>query len=47
MFTYGQGYVALSRVKSIEGLSIININYDSIKAHPKALEYYKKLKNGE
>jgi ATP-dependent DNA helicase PIF1 len=47
VFTYGQGYVALSRVKSIGGLSIININYDSIKAHPKPLEYYKKLKNGE
>jgi len=47
VFTYGQGYVALSRVKSIGGLSILNINYDSIKAHPKALEYYKKLKNEE
>jgi ATP-dependent DNA helicase PIF1 len=43
IFEYGQAYVVLSRIKNIEGLSLININYGSIKAHPKVLEYYSKL----
>jgi len=43
IFEYGQVYVVLSRVKSIEGLSLINIDYSKIKAHPKILKYYEKL----
>ena len=43
VFEYGQTYVALSRVKNIEGLSILNLNFDTIKANPKAITYYKKL----
>jgi len=43
VFEYGQAYVALSRVKSLEGLSLIDIDYDYIKAHPTATEYYESL----
>jgi ATP-dependent DNA helicase PIF1 len=43
IFEYGQVYVVLSRVKNIEGLSLMNIDYSKIKAHPKILKYYENL----
>jgi len=43
IFEYGQAYVVLSRIKNIEGLSLINIDYSKIKAHPKILKYYENL----
>ena len=42
-FEYGMSYVALSRVKKIEGLNIIDIDFDKIKANPKAVKFYQDL----
>ena len=40
VFEFGQAYVALSRVKGLDGLYIENMNQQSFKAHPDAVKYY-------
>jgi DNA-binding NarL/FixJ family response regulator len=37
-FEYGQGYVALSRVKTLNGLHLLGINQRALEVHPQILE---------
>ena len=37
-FEYGQGYVAISRVRSLTGLYLLGINRRALEVHPKILE---------
>ena len=42
-FEPGMGYVALSRVRSLQGLKLMNLNEMALKVHPKILEQDKVL----
>lgn len=43
VFTHGQSYVALSRLKSFDGLYLKNFSKQNICAHPKVTEFYKTI----
>jgi len=43
VFTTGMGYVALSRVRTLEGLYLSDFNPNKVKPNPIALEFIKKL----
>lgn len=43
-FEPGMGYVALSRVRSLSGLKLMNLNEMALKVHPKILEHDKILR---
>ncbi len=45
IFEYGQSYVALSRVKTLEGLYISKFQPKNIKINPLVKDYYNKLSN--
>ncbi|MDQ5971177.1 MAG: ATP-dependent helicase [Patescibacteria group bacterium] len=38
VFEYGQGYVALSRVRRLSGLHLLGINEQALKVHPQIIE---------
>lgn len=40
VFTYGQSYVALSRLKSLDGLYLKQLSKNKISVHPKVKEFY-------
>ncbi len=43
-FTYGMGYVALSRVRSLDGLYLAGINNMALKLHPEIFLFDKKIR---
>ncbi len=43
IFDYGQAYVALSRVKSLDGLILKNFNHNKIVANDKVIKFYNNL----
>ncbi len=45
-FEYGQGYVALSRLRTLEGLSLLGLNERALEVHPDVLKKDVQFKEG-
>jgi len=43
IFEFGQSYVALSRVKTLDGLSLLSFSKDKIFANPKVVKFYENI----
>ena len=44
-FEYGQMYVALSRAQSLEGLSLRDLDWSKLRAHPKVLAWHQQMQS--
>ena len=44
-FSYGMGYVALSRVRTLDGISLVGFNAEALRVDPNILEFDQELKN--
>jgi ATP-dependent DNA helicase PIF1 len=43
IFAYGQSYVALSRIESLDGLYLSSFMSNRVRAHPKVKEFYSRI----
>jgi len=43
-FEHGQAYVALSRLRSLDGLALVGFDPSKVMAHPEALDFYESLR---
>jgi ATP-dependent DNA helicase PIF1 len=43
VFEYGQTYVALSRVQSLDGLYLSAFNYEKIQTNPSVIQFYENI----